>query len=195
MAAILSNTEVGIKRTGVNVTISNDPKAKLMYYLKSICSVLSITDEPSLQRLIDHQRYYLLTETEVDKLIFLCFLFRPDELTGKCIFLSDELCGDSNNEFYSITAANQHLAVTENVIIGGKVRIVKEIMTYKMAWIERFYLEPMRQYATRLQRISNGKQCLTYKCASHFEDEGIEINSQTVTCNLFEKYLSIQQLI
>ena len=158
MAAILSRTEVDMRQTGVIVSVTNDNRAKLMYYLKSICTVLAITDESTLiQRLTDHQNYYKLTENEVDQLLLLCVLFHPDEMQGKCIFLSDELCGDSNNEFYSITAANQHLAVTENVIIGGKVRIVKRIMTYKMAWIERFYLEPMRQNRMRLERIRNGK--------------------------------------
>ena len=71
-----------------------------MYYLNSICSVLDLSDEPAVRRLIDYQRYYNLTEEELDKLLVLCVLFRPDDLTGKCIFHNEELCGDHNNQFY-----------------------------------------------------------------------------------------------
>ena len=42
MAAFLGNTEIGFKKTGTVVTVANDPKAKLMYYLSCITTVLEV---------------------------------------------------------------------------------------------------------------------------------------------------------
>ena len=42
MAAFLGRTEIGIKKTGVDVTIPDNPKAKLMYYISCITSVLEV---------------------------------------------------------------------------------------------------------------------------------------------------------
>ena len=51
MAAVLGRTEIGVRKTGQSVTIPNDPKAKLMYYLDCICVVLDMRDQEGLVRL------------------------------------------------------------------------------------------------------------------------------------------------
>ena len=51
MAAIMGRTEVGIKRIGGSVVVADNPKAKLMYYLDCICSVLDLSDTDNLSRL------------------------------------------------------------------------------------------------------------------------------------------------
>ena len=42
MAAFLGRTEIGIKKTGFDVTIPDNPKAKLMYYISCITSGLEV---------------------------------------------------------------------------------------------------------------------------------------------------------
>ena len=42
MTAILGKKEYGVKKTGVSVTVPNNPVAKLMYYLNCICNVINL---------------------------------------------------------------------------------------------------------------------------------------------------------
>ena len=51
MAAIMGRTEVGIREFGDAVTIPSDPRARLMYYLDCICSVLDLSGTQNLTRL------------------------------------------------------------------------------------------------------------------------------------------------
>ena len=59
MAAVLGRTELGVKEIGRTVTIPNDPKARLMYYLDCMCVVLDLSDTANLSRL----RYALINDT------------------------------------------------------------------------------------------------------------------------------------
>ena len=51
MPAVLGRTEINVRATGQSVTIPNDPRAKLMYYLDCICVVLDMRDQQGLARL------------------------------------------------------------------------------------------------------------------------------------------------
>ena len=57
MAALLGATEVGIKDNTEDTTVPDDPKARLMYYLECVCSVLNLDDDPDINRLRKFQRY------------------------------------------------------------------------------------------------------------------------------------------
>ena len=58
---ILNNTEYGIKKTGVKVTVPNNAVAKLMYYLHSVCNLVPI-DDGSLTNLRKYSNYMNLTQ-------------------------------------------------------------------------------------------------------------------------------------
>ena len=47
----MGQREVGIRQFGNTVTIPQDPRAKLMYYLDCICAVLDLADTANLARL------------------------------------------------------------------------------------------------------------------------------------------------
>ena len=51
MAAVLGRTEIGVREFGIAARIPDHPKAKLMYYLDCICSVLDLSDYGNLCRL------------------------------------------------------------------------------------------------------------------------------------------------
>lgn len=51
MAAVMGRTELGVREFGQTVTIPNDPKARLMYYLDCMCVVLDLSDTANLTRL------------------------------------------------------------------------------------------------------------------------------------------------
>ncbi|WAR23632.1 hypothetical protein MAR_037301 [Mya arenaria] len=138
MAAVLGRTEVGVKEFGTTVTIPNDPRARLMNY----------------------RLYNLLTEAETDALVSLCFLLSPDELNDKVIIQDDTLCGESNNAFFEISAVRHNLLMTNSIVIGGQQCAVSKIMVYKRQWILKNWVEPMKAYAGRLERIATGGAAL-----------------------------------
>ncbi|WAR06109.1 hypothetical protein MAR_021478 [Mya arenaria] len=156
MAALLGRTEVGVKEFGRTVTIPDDPKASLMYYLDCICVILDMSATANLTKLRNYKRYYMLTEAETDALVSLCFLLSPDELNGKVIIQDDAMCGDSYNAFFEISAVRHDLLVTNSILIGGQQRAVSKIMAYRHLWILNYWTTPMKAFAGRLARIAAG---------------------------------------
>ena len=153
MAALIGE-RVGIKKTGTTVNVPNNPTAKLMYYLGCVAHVIQL-DNPNLSRLRNYERYYLLSEDEIDALLALVLIFRPDELIGKVFFHSEDF-GGSTNEFFELSSVTHMLAVSDNVLIGGERKRVAKIMFFKRCWMEDNFISPLRSFEGRLQRLARG---------------------------------------
>ena len=153
MAAFIGE-RVGIKETGVNVTVPASPTAKLMYYLDCVAIVIQL-DNPNLNRLRNYRSYYLLTDPEIDALLALVLLFSPDELIGKVFFPSEDIRG-SSNQFFELSSVTHMLAVADNVLIGGERKRVAKIMLFKRSWLENNFISPLRSFEGRLQRLARG---------------------------------------
>ncbi|KAL3863091.1 hypothetical protein ACJMK2_004867 [Sinanodonta woodiana] len=141
--ALLRRTELGVRDIGHNVAVPNDPRAKLMYYLSCMTTVLDLNDDPDLYRLTNYDAYFL-SEDNTARLLTLCLLLSPEVLLNKCIFQDDEMCEDSENKFYEISAVRKQLLLTNSIIIGGQQRAVHKIMTFKMSWLETYWREPIK---------------------------------------------------
>ena len=141
--AAFNRLQVGLEKTGKTASIPNNPKAKLMYYINSICSVIDV-DDGSLTRLRNYHSYNL-TAGETDQLLVVCALLDPSDLVNKVIFQNDQMCGDSSNEFYNIHAVNHTFAVANSLVIGGVRRNTTKIMCFKMSWLRNNYVEPLQQ--------------------------------------------------
>ncbi|KAK3088553.1 hypothetical protein FSP39_020507 [Pinctada imbricata] len=154
MALALGNTRLNVKKTGVSVTIPNNSKARLMYYLDCICNALELdtSDSQQIRKLRDYKNYWALSDDEVTQLLLLCVAISPDKLINKVLFQDDDMCGDSSNEFYEITAVQSRMVVASSIVIGGQTKRVNKIMTFKMVWLRRYYLEPMQELAGELER-------------------------------------------
>lgn len=158
-AALIGKTDVGIKEFGRDVEVAENPTAKLMYYLDSICYVLNIEKtEENVRKLRDYKNYRRLSNDETDKLVLLCVLFSPDVLLGKCIFPDEEMCGMDMNKFYELSAVSHRFLVTEEIMIGGQTRRVQKILFFRDIWLECFFLEPMKQFQSRIEEISTKLQ-------------------------------------
>ena len=153
MAGFVSQ-RVGLKDISRTVTVPGNAKAKLMYYLNCVKTVIQL-DDSTLQRLTDYDNYYLLTDVEIDTLLAMVILFSPDELLGK-VFFHDEDCGGSSNQFFELSAVSHMLAVTDNVLIGGERKRVAKVMFFQRSWLDNNYFTPLRSFEGRLQRIANG---------------------------------------
>ena len=153
MAAFVGE-RVRIRDTTVNASVPQNPKAKLMYYLKCVASVIQL-DDPALSRLQNYQSYYSLSEEETDALLALVILLSPDELIGKVFFPSED-CGGRTNQFLELSAVSHMLAVADNIVIGGERKRVGKIMFFQRSWMETYYLTPIRSFQDRLQRMARG---------------------------------------
>ena len=153
MAAFVGE-RVGIRDITRQVSVPQNPKAKLMYYLDCVATVIQL-DDPALSRLKNYQSYYLLSEEETDALLALVILLSPDELIGKVFFPSED-CGGRNNQFFELSAVSHMLAVADNIVIGGERKRVGKIMFFKRSWMENNYLSPIRSFQGRLQRMARG---------------------------------------
>lgn len=154
-AIVAGNTEIGLKRVGTAVTVPAHPIARLMYYLRCICQVLSLDDQ-NLDRLTNFTQYYTLTTEELDALLVLCILLSPDNLVGKCIFEDEELCGNLVTQFYELSAVQNRFVVTDSVLLGSQQRHVKKIMTFKRSFLADYYIIPIATFADRLRLIASG---------------------------------------
>ncbi|XP_067024473.1 uncharacterized protein [Acropora muricata] len=153
MAGIVAQ-RFGMKDITATVTVPANAKAKLMYYLSCVKTVIQL-DDSTLQRLTDYNNYYLLTDAETDALLAMVILLSPDKLMGK-VFFPDEDCGGRNNQFFELSAVSHMLAVTDNILIGGERKRVAKVMLFKMSWLENNYLTPLRSFQGRLQRMVRG---------------------------------------
>jgi len=154
MAAIIHGERVGIKDTTRSVTVPANPKAKLMYYLDCVATVIQL-DNPNLSRLRNFSSYYSLSDEETDALLILIVLLSPDKLIGK-VFFHREDCGGRSNQFFELSAVTHMLAVSDNVLIGGESKRIAKIMFYQRSWMENNYIAPFRSFESRLQRLSRG---------------------------------------
>ena len=163
--AFFNRTEVGLKDTTQRVTVPADPRAKLMYYLDCMCTVLKLDDDDDINRLRRFNNYYTLTRTDTNVLLHLCILLKPDVLLNKCIFQNDRLCGGMGNKFYDLETVRNNLLVAGSIMIGGRQKQVTKIMTFTMPWLRYYWTNPMqvlierqrqeRAAALRRQQTSN----------------------------------------
>ena len=153
MTALIAE-RFGIKDTSRTVTVPDNPKAKLMYYLNCVATVIQL-DNPNLNRLKNYSSYYLLNDEEIDALLVLILLLSPDKLIGKVFFPSED-CGGAMNQFFELSKATHMLAVSDNVLIGGESKRVAKIMFYKRRWMEDYYISPLKSLESRLQRLAGG---------------------------------------
>ncbi len=145
--AVFRQRELGLEEIGGTVNIPNDDRARLMYYLDCVCDLVpDLRGDPTLNRLTKYRNYYL-NGYEIDQLVIYAYLLSPDELAGRCMFQSDELCGNCGNQFYNINEVTHLLAVAGSILVGGQNKRVQMIMTFKMSWIMNNWANPIKRLA------------------------------------------------
>ena len=69
------------------------------------------------------------------------------------LFQNSEMCVAENNAFFELSAVESSLLISESIVIGGRIRHVKKIMTYTPQWIYDFYFDPMEFYWKRTKKL------------------------------------------
>jgi len=148
MAAIVQR-QIGMKDCGSPANVPNNDVARLMYYFNCVCGAVECDKTPEMQRLSNYANYAYLSANEVRLLISLCYLFSPDVFEDKVFFQSDALCKNNGNKFYEISQVSNQILAVRSIVIAGRQRQVKKIMTYKMSRMRYNYVEPMLRLAQR----------------------------------------------
>ena len=132
MLVVYNRKDVGLTDTTVEVTVPENHTARLMYYLQCMCTVLGLeTTGYNIARLMDYKNPYMLTNDEKVKLLLLCRYLSPDELNNKCIFQSDEMCGDMPNRFFRLNSTETTFVAAESVCVGATKVSVKKLWLTK----------------------------------------------------------------
>ena len=149
--ALFKHDRIQIEETGQTVNVPNSPTGRLMYYLDCVSTVLDLHEISELRRYTNYSNHYNMTIGDKNVIVRLCVLFSPDELINKCFFESPEMCGSSSNQFYKITAQQLRVAAANDIVIGGISRNVTQIMAFKMDWMVRNYINPLRELVNELR--------------------------------------------
>ena len=177
MALVYNRETIGVKAIGRPVSVPNNPKARLMYYLNCMCIVLSLDQTGyNIRRLTQYNNYTSLTEDETAALVLLCTLLDPITLNGVCIFNDDEACGGSDNKFYEINSRQTTFAAADTVLVGGIRVSVKKVMCFKMNWLKKNYVTPL----TQLLESRNSDRIATYGA---IQNENYRSVSRNTDCN------------
>lgn len=147
--ALFQRNQYGLRPTSVRVTVPDNDIARLMYYLNCVFYTIEYDDQ-DVRKYRDYQRWSMLSHAEQRVVWFLALTFSPDEFDGKVFFQSDALCKDLGNQFYEFSEVSNQLLAVQSILIAGQTRRVKKIMTYKMTWIQSFFLEPIKRLAPYL---------------------------------------------
>lgn len=154
--------------TGTTVTVDEDPRAALMFYLHCISSVfdgfygvcreiLKVDSISQIECLFEYENFRALTLTQYDQVLILCDALRPNLFINKCIFENTQKCGDSQNKFYKIEEVERSLAIQNEIIVRGENRQVSKIMYYRPSYLEKNYYKPMSRLEHRLKVIRKGE--------------------------------------
>ena len=143
MTATLGLNKVRVDIYGEGVMVPNDNIAKLMYYLNCISTVIDY-DEPNI--LTDFKHYTRLGKQERQIVYELATLLNPQLFIDKGIFIvnKDLLPDCLPNKFVKITDETIGIHANREIMIGGKIRKVLNIMICEPSWLFNFYHNPIK---------------------------------------------------
>ena len=142
MSATVTINNLKIERTWVTTDVPNNDLARLMYYLS--CVFITIKYD-NYNKLSDYQNYTNLNE-EKKFSIYLAILFDPKIFISANFFMiKPELLSENRvNDFLKITDKRIGVHVSDEIMIGGRVVKVLQIMVCKNIWLERNYYSPLK---------------------------------------------------
>lgn len=170
--AALETTSTTV-RTGTSVTVPDDPRAHLMFYLSCLSTVLGEFEDTvsevldpkyhsAIHLFTDYMNYKSLSTELSDQLLLLCDILKPGLFINKCFFKDPKMCGDSVNDFYKIEEVEKFVAVNNHIVVRGENRAVQKIMFFQPEFLVRYYVTPIKKLHYRLFQIQRGQHLLMF---------------------------------
>lgn len=149
--ALFSRNQFGLRPTSSRVTVPDNDRARLMYYLNCVFSAIEYNDQ-DVRKYRNYHNWSLLNNAEQRMVFLLALTLSPDEFDGKVFFQSDQLCGDCGNKFYEFSQVRHQVLAVQSILVAGQTRHVKQIMTYKMSWMMNNYFGPMQRMKSAFEQ-------------------------------------------
>ena len=152
MSATLGMKNTTVRMFGNNVSIPNNPIAKLMYYLSCVTTVIQYEHSA----LTDFQNYHELSGEELVIVYNLAKLLNPSLFLQYGIFiLNPNLVFDAYNQFYEITDETIGVHVNQEISIGGRLVKVLKLMACNRNWLSSFYFQPIAEIESLIREYRN----------------------------------------
>jgi len=147
---------LGLRPVGSSHRVPPNDTARLMYYLR--CVTLGLGMDILADRLIEDDHWARLSASDVDAVYLLALELSPDEFLNKALFHDADgtFVGDCHNKFYEAEAVTERVTVTSAFTLRGTSTTASKVMFFRNAWLDEFYLAPMRRGVARLTRIAAG---------------------------------------
>ena len=132
--------------------VPDDPYARLMYYLKTVQSLVYLGIPGSLT---DYRNYHDLTHEELELVLYLARKVVPDTFIKKGLFvLAPDFCEDGfSNGFWDRKTTRASTAIQP----GRSKRTIRvddrQVMTYRKEWLRRNYYEPLEDIANNHSQV------------------------------------------
>ena len=152
------NLGLNVDVYGDNIRIPNDNVAKLMYYLDCVFTVIEYDKK---NKLTDYKYFNQLTNEEKQTIYELASLLEPKLFIDKGIFIVNHDLSSEHlqNKFINITDETIGINVNREIVIGGKIVKVLNIMVCDSSWLSNFYYTPLKLINKEIiDRIVPGKQ-------------------------------------
>lgn len=152
----VQTNDVEVRYTGVTVQVPDNDIARLMYYLKCVCTAIDFDQNATIRHFTAYECWISLSVADQRVLLELCSELSPNALEGKIFFCNELLSGDSLNDFLEISQVRQQLLAADSIVIAGRTCQVSKIMVYKMRWMRQYYTEPIQGLKARLNPVNRG---------------------------------------
>ena len=140
-SATLAMKNVKVKAFGTEVTVPDNPYAKLLYYLNCVATVIDFHDRDFL----DCQNYDKLPYEILDKVYKTAKEFHPKLFIDAKVFIvnPDIIPQGFGNQFFEINDETIGVHVNERILIGKVEVKVLNVMACKYNWLNKFYFTPI----------------------------------------------------
>lgn len=145
---------VGVRETGCPRRVAANDVARLMYYLH--CVTVRLGMDVLQDHLVKDTRWARLTAADTDAVYRAALVLSPDQFLHTVLFqdATGAYCGGDGNQFVELTAVTDAVSVTLTQTLRGQRRQARRVMFFRRAWLDAYYLEPLRRGASRLARIA-----------------------------------------
>ena len=151
MTLRLVNIENNLIPNGNPTYVSDNDVARLMHYVHCVFRVIEYTHRDA-HRYRDYQNWSSLNEAEQCFVLILAMAFHIDQLDGKVLFHSEELCRGMINKFYALNKVCNQLLVKQSIVVAGRTCRVKQIMTYTKSFRKNNFIEPVKRLSERFKQ-------------------------------------------
>jgi len=186
MLLAVEASEVGATRMGHRITIPDNDRARLMYYLRCFLRCMpqlkEIFFDFNLDSLSNYSDFSLSTPEDVQKLLTFCAALNPQDngMPVVCVPERHALLGKANNEFYEVSDRSLTSVLetmTGVAVVMGKEIKISQVLVASHMWIDKNYVRPMQKLCAEKNIGESGESEREQKGAQRIELPSLDLPS------------------